>query len=60
MVKILPDATLRTIEGEPPLRAGLAEEILRVLMELSGRQEPGGGDLGHKNDFRELWCQSGT
>lgn len=46
MVKILPDATLRTIEGESHLSGlGLTEEILRALMELSGRQEPGVGDL---------------
>jgi len=37
MVKILPDATLRTIEGESHLSGlGLTEEILRVLMQLSG------------------------
>jgi pimeloyl-ACP methyl ester carboxylesterase len=37
MVRLLPDATLRTIEGESHLSGlGLAEEILTTLMELPG------------------------
>jgi pimeloyl-ACP methyl ester carboxylesterase len=38
MVRLLPDATLRTIEGESHLSGlGFAEEILATLMELPGR-----------------------
>jgi pimeloyl-ACP methyl ester carboxylesterase len=37
MVRLLPDATLRTIEGESHLSGlGLTEEILMTLMELEG------------------------
>ena len=37
MVRLLPDATLRTITGESHLSGlGLAEEILTTLMELPG------------------------
>jgi pimeloyl-ACP methyl ester carboxylesterase len=37
MVRLLPDATMRTIEGESHLSGlGLAEEILKTLMELQG------------------------
>ena len=46
MVRLLPDATLRTIEGESHLSGlGLAEEILDTLMHLhapAGRLLPGG------------------
>lgn len=39
MVRLLPDAALRTIEGESHLSGlGLAEEILTTLMELPGRR----------------------
>jgi pimeloyl-ACP methyl ester carboxylesterase len=39
MVRLLPDAVLRTIEGESHLSGlGLAEEILATLMALPGSQ----------------------